>query len=112
MKTVLRRALVTLVALAALALIVPGQAMAAPWCNICDDTGDCFACCKCDGFSTRQCVEDCPFGFAAAQATFLANPACDAPLMSVALPADQTVENEVADAEPVDARAAEPNAAE
>ena len=27
------------------------------WCDECDATGDCFACCKCGGGTTYYCIE-------------------------------------------------------
>ncbi|HYO14197.1 MAG TPA: hypothetical protein VE685_13460 [Thermoanaerobaculia bacterium] len=32
-------------------------------CQTCNDTGDCFACCRCDGGTLRQCSEACNGGF-------------------------------------------------
>jgi len=29
------------------------------WCDDCAATGDCFSCCRCDGFSLRQCITFC-----------------------------------------------------
>lgn len=34
---------------------------AAPWCQFCDETNDCFACCKCGGGSTGACATVCWF---------------------------------------------------
>lgn len=32
-------------------------------CQRCNDTGDCFACCRCDGGTLRECSEVCSGGF-------------------------------------------------
>lgn len=52
--------------MAGMAALASAPASAAPWCNICDQNGDCFSCCKCDGNSTYECAflyceagEDC-----------------------------------------------------
>ena len=97
MKTSLSRVLRTLLVLTALAVIVPGVAMASPWCNQCNSTGDCFACCKCDGGTARQCADEC--GSSASLLTgpsFLTDSTCEAPQMSVAA-GDDVVEEETAE---------------
>jgi len=33
----------------------PKTASAVDWCAQCDATGECFPCCKCEGFSTFYC---------------------------------------------------------
>ena len=97
MKTAVRRVFLALLACAALVVIVPGQAMAGPWCNQCDATGDCFACCKCDGGTARQCIDECSSAVAGiGKVAFLTDPTCDAPSMSVA-PTQVPVEAETAE---------------
>jgi hypothetical protein len=34
-----------------------------PNCCTCAQTGDCFACCRCDGGTIRQCSFECSGGF-------------------------------------------------
>jgi len=34
-------------------------ASAVDWCAQCDATGDCFACCRCDGFGPGYCAWHC-----------------------------------------------------
>jgi hypothetical protein len=29
------------------------------WCCQCESMGDCYACCRCDGFSHRDCDNSC-----------------------------------------------------
>ncbi len=29
------------------------------WCCQCDQTGDCFACCRCNGGGPGQCIQEC-----------------------------------------------------
>ena len=61
MKSFLNRSLLTLAALAIVAMLVPVSASALPWCDACDDTGDCLACCRCDGGTLRACLQACGY---------------------------------------------------
>lgn len=107
MKTLLSRILLAMAMTGALFLMVPGQAAAAPWCDICYDTNDCLACCRCDGGTFAQCLRECGYYPAAPsdETTLVSFSTCE-PLMSVATPAEDTVEAEPTDAQPVEPTAA------
>jgi hypothetical protein len=65
--------------LAGFAALAPSPAQAVPWCQVCDDTGDCFACCRCAGGSVAACFNACG-GAAQNEATLAADeePMCSA----------------------------------
>ena len=106
MKTHLSRTLLAVFAFAAVVLMIPGQALAAPWCDICDNTNDCFACCRCDGGTAGSCFAECGYPAAPSDETTLVSFSTCEPLMSVATPAEDTVETENTDAQPVEPTAA------
>lgn len=56
----LKKLLFALALIAAAILSTPRTTLAVNWCNLCDQTGDCFACCRCDGGSTGFCAQICP----------------------------------------------------
>jgi len=37
----------------------PHNAFAIDWCAQCDASGDCFACCRCDGHGAGYCAFHC-----------------------------------------------------
>ena len=89
MKTLLSRTVLAAVMFAALAMVLPGQAVAAPWCDICENTNDCLACCRCDGGSMPQCLFECGFpADSGDEVSFLSDATCDAPLMTLATPVE------------------------
>jgi hypothetical protein len=54
------RKLLFVVFLIGAALAVPApRASATNWCQICNDSGDCIACCKCIGHSVVLCESGC-----------------------------------------------------
>ncbi|MCH9680157.1 MAG: hypothetical protein K0V04_01885 [Deltaproteobacteria bacterium] len=44
---------------AADAFVADADVQASPWCLVCDNTYDCFACCRCDGNLISQCAQWC-----------------------------------------------------
>lgn len=90
MKTLLSRGLLTVLTLTMVAALLPAPATASFWCNSCENTGDCFACCKCDGGTARQCADECGSAATAiGDVSFLNASTCDAPLMTIASPASE-----------------------
>ena len=61
MKTLLSRTVLAAVIFATLAMVIPGQAVAAPWCDMCYQTNDCLACCRCDGGTMAECLFECGY---------------------------------------------------
>ena len=98
MKTLLSRTVLAAVIFATLALVIPGQAVAAPWCDMCNQTNDCLACCRCDGGTMAQCLFECGYpADGGEEVSFLSDATCDAPLMTP-VDAVETTEAETAEA--------------
>jgi len=58
MSKLLKLLLAAVLTIAAI-LSMPPKASAADFCAQCDATGECFPCCRCDGFGPAQCFNLC-----------------------------------------------------
>lgn len=59
--TKLKKLVIAALLLGSAFAFTPRTVEAIDWCRQCDETGECFACCKCGGGTTYYCVElACP----------------------------------------------------
>ena len=52
--------LATVLTAAAILSMPPKASAGSIWCNECLTSGSCFACCRCAGGTTGECVDACP----------------------------------------------------
>lgn len=55
----LKKLLFAAVLIVAALASAPSTVQAVDWCPTCFSSGDCFACCRCDGGTVSQCLRGC-----------------------------------------------------